>query len=92
MNTKLSSLATEKLNKKCSGIRLERIKMPTFNGNIRDYPRFKSDFTRQVLPEYKNDEHAAAYALKSCLAKEPLCIVRNVDDNLKEMWKKLDEK
>ena len=46
------------------------MKMPFFNGDIRagirDYSKFKSDFTRQVVPEVQND-YAAAYALKSCL-------------------------
>ena len=66
--------------------------MPKFDGNIRDYPRFKADFTRQVLPEYKNDMHTAAYTLKSCLSKGPLNLVRNVDDDLTEMWNRLDKK
>ena len=92
INTKFSSLTITKESKKRSGIRFERSKMPKFTGNIRDYPRFKADFTRQVWPDYKNDEHAAAYTLKSCLSGVPLSIIRNVDDNLAEMWKRLDEK
>ena len=66
--------------------------MPKFDGNIRDYPRFEDYFLRQVLPENKNDMHAAAYTLKSCLSSGPLSIARNVDDNLIEIWKRLDEK
>ena len=92
LNIKLSSLTIKKESKKRSGIRLERIKMPTFAGNIRDYPSFKTDFIRQVLPDFKNDEHAAAYTLKSCLSGVPLSIIRNVDDDLAEMWKRLDDK
>ena len=57
MNTKVSLLTANRESKKRSSIRLERIKMPKFDGNIRDYPRFKADFTRQVLPEFKNDLH-----------------------------------
>jgi hypothetical protein len=29
---------------------LEKLKMPTFDGDIRQYPRFKKDFEQQVLP------------------------------------------
>ena len=90
-NTTFSLLAEKRAGKKRCGLRLERIKLPKFEGNIRDYPRFRADFTRQVLPEYKNDTHAAAYTLKSCLSSGPLSVVRNVDDNLTEMWKRLDE-
>eukprot|EP00794_Sanderia_malayensis_P021205 gene21205-23287_t len=73
------------------GIRLESMKMPVFDGDIRDYPRFKSDFVKQVVPEMKSKD-SMAYALRSCLTKLPLNIVKNVDDDLDEMWKRLDEK
>ena len=73
------------------GIRLEHIKMPVFDGDIRDYPRFKSDFLKQVVPEMESKD-SMAYVLRSCLTKIPLDIVKNVDDDLDEMWKRLDEK
>ena len=66
--------------------------MPSFNGNIRDYPRFKVEFERHVFIKYKNNKDGAAYALKLCLEKEPAELVRNVDDNYEEMFKRLDEK
>ena len=52
-------------------LKLERMKMPTFNGEIREYPRFKADFQKHVMPMINSDE-SAAYILKSCLSKEPL--------------------
>ena len=67
------------------------MKLSSFDGDIHDYPRFKSDFKRQVLPGLKKPE-TAAYVLKSCLSKSPFDIIRNVDDNLDEMWKRPDEK
>ena len=33
-----------------------------------------------------------AYVLKSCLKGGPLSVVDNVDDGIKEMWKRLDER
>ena len=92
LNTKFSTLSTEKESKKRSGVRMERIKMATFSGNIRDYPRFKADFKRQVSPNFNNDKHAAAYTLKSCLSGIPLNIIRNVEDDLAKMWERLDDK
>ena len=65
--------------------------MPSFNGNIRDYPCFKGDFQKQVMPNIRG-ECAAAYNLRSCLSDEPLEIVRNVDDDIEEMWNRLDER
>ena len=34
----------------------------------------------------------APYTLRSCLGKEPLAVVKRVDDDIMEMWKRLDEK
>ena len=72
-------------------IRLEHMKMPVFDGDIRDYPRFKSDFLKQVVPEMKSKD-SMAYVLRSCLTKIPLDIVKNLDNDLDEMWKRLYEK
>ena len=33
-------------------LHLERMKMQTFNKDIREYPKFKTDFIKQVLPEF----------------------------------------
>ena len=71
-------------------VRLEKLKMPTFDGNIMQYPRFKRNFETQVLPSVSKE--SAPYALCSCLTKEALGVVRSVDDNIDEMLKRLDEK
>ena len=67
------------------------MKMPVFDGDIRDYPRCKSDFLQQVVPEMKS-MGSTAYVLRSCLTKVPLDIVKDVNDDSDEMWKRLDEK
>ena len=72
-------------------LKMERMKMPTFSGNIRDYPRFKSEFQKHVAP-LTTSEDAAAYLLKSCLEKEALEVVKNVNDDLKQMWERLDDR
>ena len=32
-------------------LHLEKVKMPSFTGEIRDYPRFKTNFQKQVMPK-----------------------------------------
>ncbi|XP_068713032.1 uncharacterized protein [Montipora foliosa] len=64
--------------------------MPSFNGTIREYPQFKQDFQKQVMPTL--DKNSACYILRSCLEREPAETVKGVDDDIKEMWKRLDEK
>ena len=73
-----------------AGIRLERMKLPSFVGDIRNYARFKSDFKRQVEPQTRKED--LAYTLKSCLSGKALEVVECVDDNFVEMWNRLDDK
>ena len=64
--------------------------MPLFTGEIRDYPRLKMDFEKQVMPTINIE--SAPYILRSCLSKGPADVVKSIDDDYKAMWKRLDEK
>lgn len=75
---------------KLSNLRLEKIKMSRFDGDLREYPRLRKDFEVQVMPSLTNS--TAPYTLRSCLGKEPMAVVKGVDDDITEMWKRLDEK
>lgn len=70
-------------------LQLEKVKMPQFTGDIREYPRFKTDFNTQVLPVINKEN--AAYILRSCLDKDAAGAVKSTDDNLESLWKRLDE-
>ena len=72
-------------------MKLERMKLPTFDGIIREYPRFKADFQKHVMPTLKSGEYAS-YVLKSCLSKDPLEVVKNVDDDIDQIWDRLESK
>ena len=71
-------------------IKLERVKLPIFSGNVREYARFKCDFQTLVL----NNVHPSLlpYTLSSCLKQEASQLVANVSDDIEEMWKRLDRK
>ena len=70
---------------------LERMKLPTFDGDIRSFPRFKSDFDRYVKPSVSPD--SCSCVLKSCLTgKELHDLVRNVDDDPGKMWQRSNDK
>ena len=71
-------------------LQLEKVKMPLFTGEIRDYPRLKMDFEKQVMPTINIE--SAPYILRSCLSKEPPDVVKSIDDEYKTLWKRLDEK
>ena len=85
-----SEIRSQSVEARQSNLRLEKIKMPKFDGELREYPRFKKDFEIQVMPSLNSA--TAPYTLRSCLGKEPLAVVKGVDDDITEMWKRLDEK
>ena len=75
---------------KLYGLKLQPMPLPKFTGDIREYPRFKDDFKKQVMPSVTETQQS--YVLKSCLSDLPLEIVKNVDHSVSEMWRRLDEK
>jgi len=70
--------------------KIERMKLPSFSGHIREYTRFKIDFQKFVSPSIKDE--SAAYVLKQCLNGEALEVVKNVDDNVTSMWERLEDR
>ena len=64
--------------------------MPSFNGNIRSYAKFKTYFKVQVESQVVSKE-SLIYILKSCLVGEPLDVVENLE-NARQIWERLDDK
>ena len=64
--------------------------MPSFHGNVRNYPQCKTDFEKQIMPSINAEN--APYVPLSCRGKEPADKVKSVDDDINAMWKRLDEK
>ena len=71
-------------------MKMERLKMPAFSGNIRNYAKFKADFKAQVEVQVKSDD-SLSYILKSCLSGEALSAVEHIDES-KGIWERLDKK
>ena len=69
-------------------IKLKPVELPKFSGRVRDYPRFKADFMKYVLPHI--DEEAAAFTLRMCLSEDVQDKVSLLDD-VKDMMNRLDE-
>ena len=94
INAKIESFIAQEIDhnsvRKQNLLQLEKVKMPLFTGGIRDYPRFKMDFEKQVMPTINIE--SAPYILRSCLSKEPADVIKSIDDDLEAMWKRLDEK
>ena len=74
-----------------SAIKSEKIKNPTFNGDIRSFARFKSDFNDIVVPNNPSVK-AQTYVLKEhCLQGESKKLVVNMTD-LAAIWERLESR
>ena len=71
-------------------IKLDKIPLPKFDGNIRLNPKFKSDFEKLILPNVAEEE--ASFTLRQCLSKVALECVGACEDDVKVMLRKLDDK
>ena len=83
-------MGVQNLKVKTTNLCLEKMKMPRSSGELREYPRFRKDFKVQVMPSLNSS--TAPYTLRFCPCEGPLAVVRGVDDDMDEMWRRLDEK
>ena len=68
----------------------EKIKNPTFSGDIRAFMNFQKDFKRIVEPNYKGAQ--LSYVLReSCLQGTAKALVQNID-SVEEIWEKLTDR
>ncbi|XP_062605795.1 uncharacterized protein LOC134267606 [Saccostrea cucullata] len=86
-------LTTKKITsqEKCvkeQSLKVKKLDPPHFSGKIRNYPSFKSDYFTHMIPTYGKDP----FALKNSLSGEPFEIIKGVDNDFEEMFKRLDLK
>ena len=72
------------------GIRLEKLKFSTFDGNPRNYAKFKEDFNKYIKPRYTAQEEC--FALRSYLQPVVKEEVNHLRDNIDDIWERLDIK
>ena len=73
---------------KVDTLRVKKLDVPTFSGNIREYPAFKRDYELHMLPSFGKDP----FALRSCLQGSALETIHGLYDNFEEMMDRLDTK
>lgn len=73
-----------------SMLKLDRMKLPKFDGNLRKYPEFKSTFVKHVEPQYTADQHALV--LRNHLIDTVRDEVSNAGDDYEKLWERLDQK
>ena len=89
-DTKLSQATREVSVSKNNVIRIERLRFPTFEGDIKKYPQFKEEFVKQIQPQCSSSQ--LAFILKSYLSVSVQEEVSNVSNDYNKMWDRLDQK
>lgn len=69
-------------------VSVKKLNPPTFSGDMRQFPSFKGDYERLVVPTFGQDP----YALRQCLTGEALQAVRGLEDDYKGMFERLNQK
>ena len=70
--------------------KLEKLPLPVFDGNIRNYARFRNDFKELVLPSIPSQK--AAYALRKCLPSSIQLVLGSCEDDINVMFERLDKR
>ena len=73
-----------------SAVKVERMKFPQFDGDIRRYPQFKEEFCKHVAPLYKKEQ--LAFVVKSYLSSAVREEVESCGEDYLEIWKRLDQR
>ena len=73
-----------------NSIKLERVRFRIFDGDVRKYPKFKSEFEQFVQPLCSTNQ--ITFVLKSYLCDSVRREVENCDYDIDAMWARLDAK
>ena len=73
---------------KVSALKIDKAKLPPFDGNVRTYPQFKSDFINHIEPHCNRTE--LALVLRIHLGPEVKERVESCGSNYGEIWNRLD--
>ena len=86
----ISDVAADVINPTSTGIRLDKMKVATFEGSIRRYPQFKADFTKHVKPLCGHGQEA--FILRSHLQEDIRDEVISMGDDVEAIWDFLDKR
>ena len=70
---------------------MQKVKPPTFSGDIRSFAKFKADFKMTIEPKYPDSTHQAYILKQNCLQGEALDITKNLN-SVTGIWERLHDK
>ena len=76
---------------KSPGLKLERLALPVFRGNVRNFARFIMEFNNTVGAQFPDPKIKVMYLQNQCLAGPPKALVRNLT-NFDDVMLRLNER
>ena len=73
-----------------NNIQIEHLKFKNFDGELRNYPRFKEEFVKHIQPMCSGVQ--LPLVLKSYLVDDVREEVENIGDDITDIWERLDKK
>lgn len=73
-----------------SAVKIERVRYPPYEGDIRQYPTFKEEFVKHIAPQCSPDQ--LAFVLKGYLNVEVKEEIENCGEDYNAIWERLDER
>ena len=70
------------------GFKLEKPKLPSFSGDVREYAIFRSDFKHAIEARYTKRD--AITMLRTCLKDKPLELIKGIGSDYEAAWSYLD--
>ena len=70
---------------------MQKVKPPTFSGDIRSFAKFRADFKMMIEPKYPDSTHQAYILKQNCLKGEALDITKNLNE-VSNIWERLHDK
>ena len=70
------------------GFKVEKPKMPSFSGDVREYAIFRSDFKHAIEARYTKRD--AITLLRTCLKDKPLELIKGIGSDYDAAWEYLD--
>ena len=86
-----SDSTSTRSDRQSSALRLQKVNLPSFSGDIRSYARFKGNFQKVVQPQYADETHLIYVLKEQCLKGNAKKVIENVEV-MKEIWERLDDK
>ena len=90
-SSSIRSRSTSASSHSSSALRLQKVSLPSFSGDVRAYAHFKGNFLKIVKPRYPDDADLVYVLKQQCLTGDAKTLVENIE-KIDDIWERLNDK